>query len=266
MFLVTFGGDAAESIIRSDLVSGCEDILRASPEIVEKIRKVLINLEMLTEDEIDAALHDPTIVAEFAISTADDISLVNSENGVALLEIIKKSATKDAELRFLEEKRESDVSHADELQNYVLKVGDLERKIGDLLVESGKHTDHELKLESSLNAQRELTASIMAVKIERDSRLIWRIILSTAVLLSLALAADFIWHFSGIKSAVNVLIAILLSAFIAYSFLIPFFPKIEPRKVRAHLVQRAFKKSTMFIEDDDILEMIASRLGVNLIE
>lgn len=262
MFLVTFGGDESESVIRSDLVSGCEDILRASPQLVNKIRSVLTSLEQLTHEEIDAALHDPTIVAEFAMSTGDDVALVSSDNGAALLEIIKNATQKDAELRYEEERKASAALHSVEIGDYAGRIDKQANRIDDLENGIAERDADKVALAASVLAQRDFTASVLARDITRRAQLFWKMILGLVIVISVLLGADVIWKYTGLNSTFGIVGAVVLAICLSYSFLLPFFPRLEPNRARIWFVQRALDAESVINEDADMLSRVRAKLGL----
>ena len=262
MFLVTFGGDESESVIRSDLISGCEDIVRASPLLVSKIRGVLTSLEKLTLEEIDAALHDPTIVAEFAISTGDDVALVNSNNGAALLDIIRNAAQKDAELRHDEAKAANEAIHAVEVAGNLAQIDVQAKEIRKLRRDVEESEIDRRALYGNIEEQRDLAASILARDVSRKAQVLWRMILGLVIAISLALAADMVFQYTGRETVVGVIGSIILALSVGYAFLLPFFPQLEPKRAQQLFIRRAMRSDSILNCDDDMFARVELKLGL----
>jgi hypothetical protein len=78
--MLAFGSTVGKEIVRAELVSTCERVVRASPGLAARIANVLKRMGNLTEQQIEAALTDPGILTEFGIVTGNDAQLVTQHN------------------------------------------------------------------------------------------------------------------------------------------------------------------------------------------
>ncbi len=248
LFMLSFGTGATKPIVRAELVASCDRIVRVSPTLTRRIRAVLGKMQDLPEDQLEAALSDPSTMSELALATGNDLALVTDQNGAALLAVIKNAATKEAELRHLATEAEREARHRDEIVAREQIISSDRQELSALQI-SLKHQADEFAL-MRRDAERKDDLFIYAAvrAIHREVSVYWLAVLVMAALVGMGFLADYLFHITGMATPLQMLAGTALGGLACYMTLATFLPRVAPQAMRrqiTRLIARRQLKSSM---------------------
>jgi hypothetical protein len=245
LFMLAFGSDATGKVVRAELVASCDRIVKASPHLIERIRAVLGRMEVLTDEQIEAALSDPVTLAEFALVTGNDASVVTPQNGPALLAVVREATVKEEELRHRARELQQKAEYEKHLEDERAKLGKADERIAETenrLAEAEKsaaaQAEANQRLASEIQEHAGSTAALLAQQIRREVRRIWLLPIVIAIFLGALLTLDVVKDITGMPEIAKVLMAIPLGGLFLYSTLALVLPEIEPAAFRRWLMKR----------------------------
>jgi hypothetical protein len=264
IFMLAFGSDATRKVIRAELVSTCDRIARASPGITARIAQVLKRLGKLTEEQIDAALADPNTVAEFAIVTGNDGSVVTQQHASALLDVVTNAATKDAELR-------NQANEARLAEAYGAKIAEAHNRIetAEAAAVDARRNAEEIKAyadqmradaEKSRHdaaLQIDIAAHIIVSGVKNSTRLLWGFLVAVAGVAGFLIFIDARKDMSGWPWFV---FSALLGSIAVYALVVVFKPEAAPHRLRAWLLRMIAERRLQHVSDWRMQEVVRAEI------
>lgn len=263
MFMMSFGSEVTRKVIRSELVASCDRVVHASPDLTKRIRSVLGKMQFLPEAQLDAALEDPTTLAEFALITANDPSVVTADNSAALLDVIRTATKKDEELRHLDTKRRLEEEFATKLLTEKKRGDDKDHLIEQLKSDNKRRDEERLAAASQLNSEIEFSAELVAKRITDEVNRYWVGIVLVAGVLAVSLAADSILHFTKLTSWVQIAFSLILGSLAFYSLILPFIPRFGPDRLRIYLTHRIAARELARLDRVELMERVGLKLKLD---
>lgn len=263
MFMMSFGSEVTKKVLRSELVASCDRVVHASPDLTRRIRSVLGKMQSLPEEQLNAALADPTTLAEFALVTANDPSVVTTDNSAALLEVIRTAAKKDEELRHLDSERRLQDEYEAKLLSEKKRSDDKDQLIKQLEIDNRKRDEEGLATANQLDFQMELSADLVAKRVTDEVNVYWFGIIFVALVLAVSLATDSILHFTKLTTWIQIVVSVALACLAFYSVILPFIPRLGPDRLRSFLTRRVARRELARLQHDGIRAKVLMRLKLD---
>jgi hypothetical protein len=263
MFMMSFGSELTRKVIRSELVASCDRVVHASPDLTKRIRSVLGRIQSLSEGQLNAALADPTTLAEFALVTGNDPSVVTADNSAALLEVMRTAAKKDEELRHLDTERQLQEEYEAKLLSEKKRSDDKDQLIEQLTIDNKKRDEEGLAASVRLSSQMELSADLVAKRVRDEVKLYWFGVVLIAGILAVGLAADSIFHFTKLASSIQIVVSLVLGCAAFYLAIIPFIPRLAPDRLRMFFTRRVAARELAHWAQAELKEKVLLRLKLD---
>ena len=263
MFMMSFGSEVTRTVIRSELVASCDRVVHASPDLTRRIRSVLGKMQSLPEGQLDAALADPTTLAEFALVTGNDPSVVTADNSAALLEVMRTAARKDEELRHLDTERRLQEEYEAKLLSEKKRSDDKDQVIEQLTIDNKKRDEEGLVASTRLSSQMDLSADLVAKRVRDEVKLYWFGVILIAGILAVGLATDSIWHFTKSNSRIQIGVSLILGGTVFYLAIMPFIPRLGPDRLRKFFTRRVAARELARLAHAELKEKVLSRLELD---
>ena len=248
MFMLSFGVGVARPVIRAELVASCDRIIRVSPNLTRRIRSVLSKIEVLSQEQLEAALADPNTMTEFALVTGNDPSLVTDQNSAAFLDVIRNVATKDAELRHRAVEAAREAKHRAELEVRDELIAAEKQERNELAAALKRQADEVAEVRRDSSRRDDLSVLASTNRIHREVSLYWFLVLTLAAGAGLGFLADYLFHITGLSTPVQIGAATVLGGVAFYMTMATFVPRIAPdslRRLTTRLVARRQLKGSL---------------------
>jgi hypothetical protein len=273
MFMLAFGSDSAEKVVRAELVASCEKIVRASPGLLTKVRAVLERMNEFTEAQLDAALADPVTIAEFAVATGNDPSVVTSQAGQALIDIVRGTGAKEERLKSLERERqliEENQRILDEGQTAARRAVEIAEAARDEAAaardEAARKGAEESQRAHVLGQEADMAATILANDILRQVRLISTAVWALGVLATAGLLLDMFKDYTNLPPKARIVILVPVAIFVVYHALSFVWPGIEPAVIRAGLTRKLAERRLTSVTSLDLRTRVWEKLPISLLQ
>jgi hypothetical protein len=263
MFMMSFGSELTRKVIRSELVASCDRVVHASPDLTRRIRNVLGQIRSLSEGQLNAALADPTTLAEFALVTGNDPSVVTADNSAALLEVMRTAAKKDEELRHRDTERRLQEEYEAKLLREKKRSDDKDQLIEQLTIDNKKRDEEGLAASVRLSSQMELSADFIAKRVRDEVKLYWFGVILIAGILAVGLAADLIFHFTKLASSIQIVVSLVLGCITFYLAIIPFIPRLDPDRLRTFFTRRVAARELAHLAQAELKEKVLLKLKLD---
>jgi hypothetical protein len=219
-------------------------------------------MNTFTQPQLDAVMSDPTTMAEFTLATGNDPSVVTSQSGEALLEIIRGATAKEERLKSLERERVNNEEHK-RLMDETLAAAQLATKAAEKAREdASREAAEKNRMATELNQHVDLAASVLAANILNEVRSYWFAALGIGILAGAGLSVDIFKDYTHLGHTSRIVILSFVAAFVFYHSLAFVWPDIEPAAVRVWVTRKVAKRRLAQVAQDDLRSRVWGKLPI----
>jgi hypothetical protein len=273
IFMLSYGIDVVRPIVRTELIAVCDRVTRVSPDLILRLRSSMSKWDNIPKEQIAAALEDPVLLAELAVSTANEPSVVTETSGKAIFEMFRSAGARDAEMRHLEAERKLKREHEREIASAIYQAEQKQKEIDELKMRVFEQSEQVKKINSAIEIKTDSDANFIVDQIFGRVKWYWRMIVVAIGAVCLTLMIDTIFHITDPSSFTNrslawsigaKVVAVILGVVVAYHTFIMVAPRFAPESLRKILVNRAMEGRLSRYSDSELREKVRTKMSQHL--
>jgi hypothetical protein len=270
MFMLSYGIDVARPVIRTELIAVCDRVTRISPDLIQRLRATMNKWDNIPKEQMAAALEDPVLLAELAVATANEPSVVTETSGKAIFEIFRSAGARDAEMRHLEAERTLKEEHEQEIATVKYQTEQKQREIDELRMRLFEESEHLAKINNAVEAKSESDANLVVAEVFSRVRLYWRVIVIATGTVCVILMMDTIFHITDPASLTNKSllwsiasrsVTVILAVFVAYHLFIMVSPRFGPERLRNMLINKVTERRLSRYSDGELRDRARAKIS-----